>query len=450
MKRFNRILLFLAIALGLSLAIFLRRKFLIKEDSVSLVNRLPKGEIIVRGNFMDLSKEISSILYKDKLPIREFASPDFLFTQGKQFGIKVQSDSYMFADKELHEWGILVSVTDSSKLIQLVNKFRKSTMIIDSSSSDVRIFGFRELDFYLCYQKNYALIYHGKQLTKILRRVKNSTSNKIESCWKRFLSLPVFKGEKLVAYSESSDITRWGFDYVLASHDNDSINIRIKFYLHSPVPHGIKLRENSQGLPLTSMDTKAIELHLDSTYKNLKFTKQLTEKLHEYGKKISFPTQKFINAWDGNLSFREGGVVKTSQKFIATEFDEDFNPKEVVRFQDIFVPGYSLMYSTNHQGKSFLDALYTKGIIRNEEGKIRFLYSPLLSYSNEKNLYRFTSSNQFTELVKWDKNFIRWSENNNIFTLYLTGVDSNHINAYLDIPSKVFVKFFQKKSKKKF
>lgn len=88
--------------------------------------------------------------------------------------------------------------------------------------------------------------------------------------------------------------------------------------------------------------------------------------------KIGFPTNLFLSAWDGNLSFREGGRVSSTEKIIVTEFDENFNPTEVVRLQKIMVPGYSILLGVNPGIKQFIQALYAKGILRNEEQKLRF------------------------------------------------------------------------------
>lgn len=450
MRRIQKGILFILIAFGLTVALLLKSQLFRDRAHVALVDRLPTSDILLRGNVLDLSKEMISILYKYKLPIREFATSDFLLSQGKQFGINVQSEAYLFLDKDAEEWGLLISVNDSSKLINLVNKFRRSTKIVDSSSKDMRILCFRELSLTLCYQQHYAMLYSGKNLARRLVEVSQAKEGGIDPSWKRFLSLPLFKNEKLVAYSESPLVQQWGFDYVVAAHNNDSLNIHINLVAHTPKPHGIELKRNNYGLPLSLNDTKAIELHLDTNFKQQELTQLLSKKLFETGKKIGFPTGLFLQAWDGNLSFREGGLVRATQRLVVTEFDEDFNPKEVIKNQEIQVPGYSLFFGSNTLGKKFIQSLFAKGILRNEEDKLRFLFSPLLRMKKDKTNYYFSSSSKFSPLVPHEENFILWTKQGATYCITLDTMETQSMSAHFDFPSKVLVKYFQKKKSAKF
>lgn len=417
--------------------------------AVKITDRIPVGEILVRCNILELNKEINSILFKKKLPIREFSSTDFLLSQGKQFGINIKSDAYMFTDRELSEWGMIISLTDSSQVIKLVDRIKSNTKIKDSSTNYIRVFSFVEYNLNLCYGKDYLFLYSGKNFKRNLARVSNAKIGGIAREWKQFLSLPIFKEEKIVAYSEGPFVQEWGLDYALLSHDNDSNDVHVKAYLHTAQNHGLNLLASQAGLPLTSKDSKAIELHLDSSFKRQQIFKKFMPKLLELGKKIGFPTPLFIQAWDGNLSFREGGFVNATQRIVVTDFDADFNPIEITKYQHIRVPGYSIMVGVNKLGPTLMKSLYSKGIVRDEEGKLRFLFAPLLTMKTEKNRYQFTASSTFPDLTLGDKNFMRWTEGKDVYYLEIDSCQGQFVAAHLDISSSLIINFLQKLDQKK-
>lgn len=436
------------IAALLGAVLLFKSKLLRSEASIRLQERLPVSEVLIRIKIMELSKELSPILYKYKLPIREFASSDFLLSQGKLYGINIQQEAFMFSKMDMTEWGIMVAINDSSKVINFVDRFRKSTQILDSSTSDVRILHFAEQDIALCYEKNYALIYSGNQLAERLRTIRGVPKSHGENAWKHFFQRTKNQSGPIIAYSEGSFLKPWGIQYAWVHSENDSTNIHLNGYVKTLAPHGITFRKGTKGLPLSSSDTKAVELHLDSTFKQQEFTQKLSTELHKLGKKIGFPTALFLSAWDGNLSFREGGSVSSTEKIIVTEFDENFNPTEIVRNQNIMVPGYSFMLGVNPSIRRFINALYAKGIIRNEEQKLRFLYAPLLTMKKEKEIYRFSSSSNFPRLISSDENFVRWTINHEPCLFRLSGFGADYFNLTMDMPSKMLVKVWQKNKRK--
>lgn len=449
MKRVRQGVWFLLIAAGLAAILLFKSKLLHNEESISLRERLPVSDILMRINVLELSKKMSPILYKYKLPVREFASPDFLLSQGKQFGVNIQSEAFMFANRNMTEWGILVALNDSSKVMNFVDKFRKSTQIVDSSSGDIRILLFKEQQIVLCYQNNYALIYSGDLLTKRLSKIKDGRNKVIESAWARFFQRSVKKKDPVIAYSEGLYLQPWGIAYILMSSENDSTNVRLTGHVETLKPHGFRFITNAFGLPLLSSDSKAVELHLDSSFKQQELTKKLTSELHRLGMKIGFPTSLFMSSWNGNLSFREGGIVNSTQRVVVTEFDENFNPRETIQYQKISVPGYAIMLGINPTAKTFLNALYTKGILSNEGHKLRFLYAPLLTMKTEKERYRFSSSSHFPKLVPTYDNFVRWTINNETCFFSLKDYGSDYFTITMDLPSKMLVKEWKKNKRKK-
>ena len=153
---------------------------------------------------------------------------------------------------------------------------------------------------------------------------------------------------------------------------------------------------------------RSIELHIDSKEVNTGKDFPFKSLLFEQGSKISFPTAAFLNAWGGEFSFSEGGKEIVKERVIVSEMDEDFNVFEVVKYNSVEVPKYSLMFNTNENGASFIKLLLTKGILRPEGKYYRFLYSPLLKMVKNDNYYLFYSGEKEPKIDQCDENKLYW------------------------------------------
>jgi hypothetical protein len=134
------------------------------------------------------------------------------------------------------------------------------------------------------------------------------------------------------------------------------------------------------------------------------------------GKRISFPTKDFIDAWEGDLSFRQGGYQIVQETYIESELDENFNVTEVEKVKEVKVPGFSMLLTFNKNGNRFMNKLFAKGILRQEEDFYRFLFSPPLHMKKLKNYYIFHSG-QYTPKTEIS------AKNNGIWTTKGTKID---------------------------
>ena len=98
MKFLKKSALFIILIIVLGGILLFRNQIKPTKTEVKITERLPDGEIIGQMNFIDLSKEIQGILFKYKLPVREFASADFILSQAKNSGINLNSHVYFFAN----------------------------------------------------------------------------------------------------------------------------------------------------------------------------------------------------------------------------------------------------------------------------------------------------------------------------------------------------------------
>lgn len=449
MRSINKGVFFIVLIAILGGILVARSNFFRFNSTPQLIDRLPESDYLMRLKSLQFSKEINPILFKYKLPIREFASPEFMLGQAKHHGINIQTAAYLFFNEARDEWGALVQLNDSSKVINGIDRFRKNTVISDSSTDEVRIFHFHELNIKIAYEKNYLFVYSGNLFSKRLTEVQHVKSGEVRPLWKRFLKRKEFRKENLVVYSESEGIKSWGFDYGLFAHDNDTTGLHIKCYLYTRVPHGIIKKSKALGLPKTDQDSKAIELHISPNIKDSKTGQKMIGKLHEMGKKISFPTRTFFDHWGGDLSFREGGVVNSTQRIVTSEFDENFNVREVIKNERIQVPGYTAAFNTNANGNVFINSLFGKGLLRSEEQKLRFLFSPLLSMKHENSFYIFTSASHFQTLIANPGNYIVWEYEGTPVNLRLGNIKRRSIELQIDFPVKPLINYLQRTKNRK-
>ncbi|MEY3049501.1 MAG: hypothetical protein RL365_1539 [Bacteroidota bacterium] len=447
MRSINKGVFFIILIAILGGILVARSNFFEFNSTPQLIDRLPESDYLVRLKSLQFSKEINPILFKYKLPIREFASPEFMLGQAKHHGINIQTAAYLFFNEARDEWGALVQLNDSSKVINGIDRFRKNTVISDSSTDEVRIFHFHELNIKIAYEKNYLFVYSGNLFSRRLTEVQHVRTGEVRPLWKRFLKKKEFRKENLVVYSESEGLKSWGFDYGLFAHDNDTTGLHVKCYLYNRVPHGISKKSNALGVPKTDQDSKAIELHISPKIKDSKTGQKMIGKLHEMGKKISFPTRTFFDHWGGDLSFREGGVVASTQRIVTSEFDENFNVREVIKNQRIQVPGYIAAFNTN--SNVFINSLFGKGLLRSEEQKLRFLFSPLLSMKHDNSFYIFTSSSHFPRLITNPGNYIVWEYEGTPVNLRLGNIKKRSIELQIDFPVKPLIKYLQRKKNRK-
>lgn len=448
MKLLKKSALFIVLILGLGAILLFRYQVKETKTAVKITDRLPVGEIIGRMNFIDLSKEIQGILFKYKLPVREFASADFILSQAKNSGINLNSQVYFFANPDQKEIGFMVSVVDSSKLKDIIVQFQKNTLVVDSSQKGSRIYHWPKLQISLAYEKSYLFLYFGSQFQAHWHTVKDSKSGSIRTPWRKFLETPVFKTDRLVCYTESPRIKEWGCDYALFAHDNDSSEVTLKYYLHTPTPHGLSVATSGKRLPLQESDLKQIDLHLNPQFFETTLGKLVKKKAIEYGKKYSFPVGAFFEAWMGNVSFREGGTVSVTEKIIESQFDQDFNVIDVVRYKTTLVPGFSVLYDLNANGLGFQNTLKAKGLLREEQNKWRFLFSPLLNYTQlQPYEHLYASSENLPALDSTLRNEFMWKINGVKIRGAIERMDKQSIQGSVKLEAPLIIEFVQNKLK---
>jgi hypothetical protein len=130
----------------LAVILIIRFGFFTEDDKPSLQERLPNADLIGRIKLLDLVDELDVILQKNKLPIREFASSDYLLSRAKAYGINIKSDAYLFSDFDMKNTGVVLALNDSSKVIHLIELMKRNSSMRITQEGETFIYHFKELN----------------------------------------------------------------------------------------------------------------------------------------------------------------------------------------------------------------------------------------------------------------------------------------------------------------
>ena len=268
-----------------------------------------------------------------------------------------------------------------------------------------------------------------------------SKKNDISKNWRKFEHEKEFKKEKTVVYINHPKVNEKGIDAILVSHDSDSSSVQIKTYIRSK--KNLKISPKKEGLSFISNLQRDNTVHLHLNINQLRTSPedpyyQLMEKL---GSRISFPVNSFLNAWEGDLSYHQGGFINVKEKVITSQMDEDFNVTENVTLQDKKVPAFALLLSINNNIQTLLYQLFSKGILRKEsDNQLRFLFSPPLKIQQTKNFIYFYSSDIVppTTLSSFNGGVIKYQGNR--FGFQIDSLNSKETFGSVRIPVGYFLK----------
>ena len=374
----NKIFLIALLCAGLGLFLFIRPRLFAPEPKPSLMDRLPESEILGRFYLLDVARESSPMLFYHKIPFRDLASADFLLSQAKNFGLDVQKQSYFFADRS-GEWGTFLSVIDSSRIQNGLIKLEQFVPVTDTTILQRKVRFLPKQNLYIFYDKTYLMVYHGTKIKARLSRCINAKHGEMGDSWKKFQSLKTFRDDKLVVFSNDKKLKKYGVEYGLFAHDSDSLSFKLKTYIKTSKNHKLKMKESGSAFESTATTTRMLDLHLDIS----EFRKDKKHPLYmwiaEMGRKVSFPTDAFFAAWDGDLCFQQGGTQMVEEEVVETGYNEEFEMTEIRTTRLVPIPGFAVMISVNDQSKNLVSGLFSKGIINKQGNKYRFLFSPPLT-----------------------------------------------------------------------
>lgn len=394
----NKLFLIALLCAALALFLFLRPRLFAPEPQPTLLDRLPEDEILGRFYLLDVANESSSMLFYHKVPFRDLVSPDFILSQAKSYGLDIQKPGYFFANRS-GEWGTFLNVTDSSRVLNGLVKLEQFVNLQDTVVLQRKLSYLPAQKLFIFYDKNYLMLYHGAKIKSRLARCVNAKHGEIGEGWKKFESIHTFKDDRLVVFAQNKQLQKYGIEYGLFAHDSDSLSFKLKSYIKTIHAHKIKLKESGPGFEQSPATTKMLDLHLDISEFRKDKKHPFYQWIAEKGSKIGFPTDAFFAAWDGDISFQQGGIQLIDEEVIETGYNEEFEMVETRTVRKVPIAGFSIMLSMNENSKTFVNSLFSRGIVTKQDKKYHFLFSPPLTLNILPGTLNAYSSSRSPKLV---------------------------------------------------
>ncbi len=430
---YRKILFVLILATAVGGFLYLKPYFNGNADQPNFVDRLPDADFLGRCYLLDVARETSGMMFHNKIPFRDFFTQEFLLSQGKNYGLDLQKPIYFFANDN-GNWGVMVEVTDSSKIIAGIQRLDKLINLTDTVIYEQKVYRLEKQAGYLTYDKNWLFLYKGTQFTNQLKQILFAHKGGIPPSWKAFLREKQFKDEKLVIYSNWDKLKSQGVETALFAHNSDSSSFSLFTYIRNKKPLNIKMKKSGLSWEYKGLANKFINVHLDISDLRKNPNDPIYRYLVKMGRKIGFPTVDFLNAWNGDLSFHQGGSTIVKEEYIESELDDEFNVIEVKSTKDVVVPGFSLLFSVNEKGQYFLGRLFAKGILRKEDDHYRFIASPLLKLRIKDGYVELFSADKPPKKVENWLNYGIWAERGTKVSFGLDSLSTNEVFGSIHIP----------------
>lgn len=431
--------LFTIFLLAGALATILYLRPWVTEDSLPprIYDRLPEADIIGQADVLSLSRSLSKTMFYYKVPFRDFVSPDFLLSQGKNYGLNFQEPVYFFANEkgnDLYDWGAIAHLRDSSKMHAGIIYLKKFTNVTELNYLEYKVYRIDDSDLALVYGDDWVFIYQGDNYKNRIEAVLKAKRNEILPKWRIFFNKRVSKQSPFFAQIHLEKLKELGIESTEVSMTNDST----KFYFQTVITQfdslSFQLKKTGSSFDKQTFTKNIINLHFD--VKRLKQNEQgpIAIILNKLGRKINFPTKLFLDKWDGDVSYRQGGFQTIKEEFITSELDENFEVTDVVGYRDTKITGFDLFLSMKDDSNSFLSSLMAKGLITESDKKYRFLYSSPFHIRKRKNGLLFHTSNYLPKLKADTTSEIMWSFNYTPIEFFIDSTKTKTIFGRIEVP----------------
>lgn len=353
------------------------------EPEPDFFDRLPSAEIIGKVDILNLAEQLQPLFYFYKIPRRDFVSKEFFLRQAKTYGLDIQKPVYFFGelDSTQQEFGILTHLTDSSKVrqgIEYINIFLETK---PEKIEEHPLIIIPKIDLAFAYGNNWMLISRPKEIKEHLTAILSTKKGGIKKEWAQFLQKDSLSQSVFSSRINTKKINELGIEKMNVQLKNDSSHLEIYTEVVAQNDFPFQLKPIKNGLQQETF-TRALA---NFNFSNLDVNKLKTQGYYTWLEKqthrFGFPLEEFLAVWTGQLSFRHGGWHIISEKYVESEYDENFNYVEVAKYRSKKVKGTSCFISVNNQFESLKTSLLARGILTHQERKNYFLFSPPL---NEK------------------------------------------------------------------
>ena len=434
----RKIIIIILLSSGLAVLLYLKpwKEEIIKPPRIE--DRLPTADFLGVMNPLEFVKEMSVLINFNKVKYRQLLTYDFLLSQSRSLGINLQNPVFLFGF-ENGNWGCVIELNDDSKIEKGLEQLSSIFKLEKKKKDGLDYIYVKSGKIFIFHEKDYLLVYKGDDFSDVLSRIHNSSYGDVKSEWINFLKEKTFKSESFIIYSNWNKLADYGIEKGMFAIDNDSVNIKLKTYLKKVSPFYISQKSGPSITNSTKANKNKAEIHLDIQ----EFKKHPEDPLYKAANKISkrygFPFADFINAWDGDMSFREEGTTTATEVFLETELDEEFNPVLIEKNRQLIVPAYSCHLTFNSKFDKFYKKLVTKGLVTEENDKLRFLISPELMKKRTRNSLSLYSS-VLPSIENSKENRVQWTFDGTTYIFTIDTISGNELYGTIGFSSRRILK----------
>ncbi len=292
----------------------------------------------------------------------------------------------------------------------------------------------------ISYGKDWLLIGSPSKFPQYLRYVVQAKRYGISTRWRRFLADETFSDKPLLIRAISPRLKKNGIASILFAPTNDSTSITLNTRITQYDSLSFKLKDDGPFFDAQEYSNRTINAHFNIEQLRGNSRSPLYRILQKSGKKVSFPLDDFLDAWEGDIAFRMGGIQKIKEKYIVSELDENFNVTEVVKFKEVKIAGFSLYLTMNESKDKFLTTVFNKGILTSEGNKMRLLYFPPM-YMKGSDTSLLFHTGRYAPVVRSDSShFSLWTFNYTPVSFSLDSTLSKSVYGKIQIPLKKLIR----------
>src|SRR3989338_2849645 len=324
---YRKLFLIFLYAAGLAVLLVFKPWRNLDEKPPRIYDRLTEADVIGISNLLELSESLSKTMFYYKVPFRDLLSPGFILSQGKNYGLDVQSPVFFFRSENEFapdDWGIMVSVRDSSKVRKGIDHLQKFMKIDSDELYKTKVYAYSEYNIRMVYGDDWMLFYRGNDLKRILNHVLFAKHNEISPRWREFVNKYYKADIRLVASLQSKEFKELGIESAGVSLSNDSTGLIFTTFIKQVDSLGVQLRSSGPSYRFEEFTRNSINLHFDVNRLKKRPGDPLYQLMKKYSGRISFPLDDFLRAWEGDLAFRQGGFETVQETYIESELDENF------------------------------------------------------------------------------------------------------------------------------
>lgn len=404
---------------------------------VTITDRLPDSDFMATADVFQVAKEVSGMLYYYNVGYRDFLSPEFILSQAKNYGLDLQSTSYVFANKN-GEFGLLIPMIDSSRIENGITKLRHFFNVKDIEINKEKVLKLLDHNAYLFYGNDYICYYKGDNIKTNHHRITEAKANQISPYWIDVINQKKYLDKSILICSRLSDFKEVNIDQVVAYPTIDSTHIYFTTYLASKDTLPIKLKPGGMDLVDGEFTKQSINLHLDPTYLKAHPNHPFVKYLMKQSARIRFPIKEFLERWDGDISFQQGGWITVMEQYVESELDDDFNVTEVVKTKEAKVPGFAVYYTISPSTMDFVEIMKKRGFLTLQEEKYHLLLSPPLNLQvdSKQNTHLFYATKGLPKMKESQGSYIMWNHKGTQYNVQIDSVNTFELYATMSFSMK--------------